>query len=76
MGRQRVQGLVYSRLLILFGNIWMKDIFPEKYLPTSSSSSAPSRDLLGEPDPDGELDVDFLDKRRSLKSFGEHLNKV
>ena len=76
MGRQRVQGSVYSRLLILFGNIWIKDICPKKYLPTSSSSSASSKDLLGEPDPDGELDVDFLDKRRSLKSFGEHLNKV
>ena len=76
MGRQRVQGSVYSRLLVLFENIFMKDICPEKYLPTSSSSSAPSRELLGEPDPDGELEVDFLDKRRSLKSFGEHLNKV
>ena len=76
MGRQRVQGSVYSRLLVLFGNIWMKDIFPENISLTSSSSSASSKDLLGEPDPDGELDVDFLDKRRSLKSFGEHLNKL
>ena len=57
--------------------IFLWKIFVQKNIsPTSSSSSASSRDLLGEPDPEGELDVDFLDNRRSLKSLGEHLNKV
>ena len=50
----------YDKYLEIF---WGKEYRPT---PTSSSSSPSSKEFRAEPEPDGELDTDFLDNRLSL----------